>query len=323
MGSKVNPLLILAALLLVQLRPAAVRIGSGPPPARAQAAATTPADWERYTYPGEEFSVELPEAPSVFQTTRSIGMFETEKMRTFGLYSGGAVFLIASFDRPHPSESLDYFAGYIWGGRNLLTPKGDVSLGGFAGREYESPNGIHELARVYRAKRHAYLVWARATEEGTPGLRRFVDSFRLEEKPSGRRVADDAPVAPYNPPPPSPDAPPGAGSPAPLQEPTPDTRPPDGPFTTKEVVHKAVIVYKPAPGFTEEARKHNVSGVVRLRAVLSSAGRVTNIAVVKPLPDGLTEKAIQAAQHLLFFPAEKGGRAVSQYIVLEYNFNIY
>jgi TonB family protein len=66
-----------------------------------------------------------------------------------------------------------------------------------------------------------------------------------------------------------------------------------------------------------------VTGVVRLRVVLGSNGKVTNISVVKGLPDGLTEKAVAAARRMLFLPAGKDGREVSQYAVLEYNFSIY
>ena len=86
---------------------------------------------------------------------------------------------------------------------------------------------------------------------------------------------------------------------------------------------KAVITSKPEPGFTEEARQNNVTGVVRLRAVLAADGRVRNVVAIKRLPDGLTEKAIAAARQIRFTPAEKDGRAVSQYVTLEYNFNIY
>ncbi len=94
-------------------------------------------------------------------------------------------------------------------------------------------------------------------------------------------------------------------------------------FKINEVTQRAVITFKPEPGFTEEARRNNVTGIVRLRAVLSASGEVTGISVVKPLPDGLTEKAIQAARQIKFRPAQKDGHVVSQYVVLEYNFNIY
>ena len=94
-------------------------------------------------------------------------------------------------------------------------------------------------------------------------------------------------------------------------------------FRHDEVTRRAVIVSKPDPGFTEEARKNGVTGVVRLRAALSANGTVTQISVIRPLPDGLTERAIQAAQRIKFQPAQKDGVAVSQWITLEYNFNIY
>ena len=94
-------------------------------------------------------------------------------------------------------------------------------------------------------------------------------------------------------------------------------------FKPGEVTRKAVITAKPEPGFTEEARKNNVTGTVRLRAVLSASGSVQGISVVKGLPDGLTEKAIAAAKQIRFTPAQKDGRTVSQYVTLEYNFNIY
>ena len=94
-------------------------------------------------------------------------------------------------------------------------------------------------------------------------------------------------------------------------------------FKINEVTVRAVIISKPEPGFTEEARRDNVTGMVRLRAVLSASGEVTNISVVKGLPSGLTEKAIFAAKQIRFRPAQKDGHTVSQYVTLEYNFNIY
>lgn len=107
-------------------------------------------------------------------------------------------------------------------------------------------------------------------------------------------------------------------------DPTPGPTPgPDGPFRAREVAKRAVLNERPEPDYTEEARLNDVEGVVRLRAVLSSSGRVTNISVVRGLPDGLTEKAIAAARLIKFTPAQKDGRPVSQYVVIEYHFTIY
>ncbi|HEX8286310.1 MAG TPA: energy transducer TonB [Pyrinomonadaceae bacterium] len=269
------------------------------------------AAWTRYTYPGEEFSVELPSAPAVSHLTRDIpnAVNKTERGRAFGLYSDGVVFIVTSYDRPRESESLDHFANLLWGGRAGLTDARDVSLGGFAGRAYNlSGASLKGVARVFRTPKHAYLLKAFSDEEGhAPTFERFVNSFTLGAGPAGEPIADEGPVR-RDEPQTVPQAPPAAG---------------DVPYRSSEVVKKAIIVFKPEPGYTERARKNNVTGIVRLRAVLNSSGAVTNISVVKDLPDGLTEKAISAARRILFFPAVKDGRRVSQYVVLEYNFNIY
>lgn len=95
------------------------------------------------------------------------------------------------------------------------------------------------------------------------------------------------------------------------------------PFRQNEVTKKAIITEKPEPDFTKQARKFWVTGVVRLRAILAADGQIKNISVVKGLPHGLTEKAVAAARGIRFAPAQKDGRAVAQYVVLEYNFHIY
>jgi TonB family protein len=83
---------------------------------------------------------------------------------------------------------------------------------------------------------------------------------------------------------------------------------------------RAFITSRPEPGFTEAARRNDVEGVVRLRAVLNVSGEVTDISVVKGLPDGLTERAVAAAKQIKFTPAERDGRKVSQYVELDYVF---
>ncbi|HEV2882524.1 MAG TPA: energy transducer TonB [Pyrinomonadaceae bacterium] len=94
-------------------------------------------------------------------------------------------------------------------------------------------------------------------------------------------------------------------------------------FAARDVTRKAQITSKPEPLYTEEARKNQVTGTVRLRLILGASGSVSGITPVSRLPDGLTEKAIEAARKISFRPAEKDGRKVSQYVTIEYNFNIY
>jgi TonB family protein len=94
-------------------------------------------------------------------------------------------------------------------------------------------------------------------------------------------------------------------------------------FNRSEVTSKARVTFKPEPQYTEDARKNQITGTVRLSAIFTSSGQVTSIRATKELPFGLTEKAIAAARQIRFEPAMKDGRAVSMYMTLEYNFNLY
>ena len=94
-------------------------------------------------------------------------------------------------------------------------------------------------------------------------------------------------------------------------------------FKSSEVSSRARVLDKPEPQYTESARKNQVTGTVVLRAVFSSSGSVTNISTIRGLPDGLTERAIAAAKQIRFVPAQKDGHAVSMWMQLEYNFNLY
>jgi TonB family protein len=86
---------------------------------------------------------------------------------------------------------------------------------------------------------------------------------------------------------------------------------------------RARVISKPEPQYTEEARRSQITGTVILRVVFSRSGEVTNIRALQPLGGGLTEKAMAAARQIRFVPARRNGQAVSMYMQLEYNFNLY
>lgn|GEM_PF-1569716 len=91
-------------------------------------------------------------------------------------------------------------------------------------------------------------------------------------------------------------------------------------YKSSEVDRKAVIVRKPEPAYTEEARKKGVGGKVRLQMVFGADGEVSDIKALTSLPHGLTENAVDAARLIKFKPAVKDGRKVSQHVTMEYNF---
>jgi TonB family protein len=94
-------------------------------------------------------------------------------------------------------------------------------------------------------------------------------------------------------------------------------------FLQSQVTSKALITSKPEPAYTREARETGLSGLVRLRAVLAADGTVEHVLVLVPLGRGLSESAVKAARGIKFRPATLGGKPVSQYVILEYNFNVY
>ena len=83
---------------------------------------------------------------------------------------------------------------------------------------------------------------------------------------------------------------------------------------------KLRILSKPDAGYTDEARRNNISGQVVLRVLFAETGQITQISVVRGLPFGLTERAIAAARQIEFEPAELDGKKVAYPLVVVYNF---
>ncbi len=83
------------------------------------------------------------------------------------------------------------------------------------------------------------------------------------------------------------------------------------------------ILNKPRPGYTEAARKNNVTGTVRLRVTFNANGTIGSITPIKGLPDGLTEQAIAAARGIQFKPEMRNGSTIGVKKTVVFNFTIY
>jgi TonB family protein len=91
----------------------------------------------------------------------------------------------------------------------------------------------------------------------------------------------------------------------------------------RRVVTKARIHNAPRPVYTSEARENGTQGSVIVRAVLGVNGKVTSVSVVRGLPDGLNETAIEAAYKLEFTPAlDAIGVPIDSSITISINFTI-
>lgn len=86
---------------------------------------------------------------------------------------------------------------------------------------------------------------------------------------------------------------------------------------------RPVVVRRIKALYTEEARQNKIQGNVLLSAVFQADGTVSTLRVVRGLPDGLTETAIEAAKQILFLPAVKDGTFVSVRLNIEFSFSLY
>ncbi len=86
---------------------------------------------------------------------------------------------------------------------------------------------------------------------------------------------------------------------------------------------RPTIIYRERAKYTEEARANKIQGTVVLSVVYTFDGRITDIRVVRGLPDGLSESAIEAAKKIRFQPAVKAGQPTSVRGNIEFNFTLY
>jgi TonB family protein len=83
------------------------------------------------------------------------------------------------------------------------------------------------------------------------------------------------------------------------------------------------ILYREKARYTDKARDEGVQGMVVLQVVFNVNESITDIKVIRGLPFGLTENAIDAAKKIKFTPAMKDGMPVSVRGSLEFTFNLY
>lgn len=82
------------------------------------------------------------------------------------------------------------------------------------------------------------------------------------------------------------------------------------------------VIRRVEPRYTDEARQARVVGTVILQAVIQTNGTADILKVVKPLPLGLTESALEAIQQWRFRPAIRNGREIPVATNIEVVFNL-
>ncbi len=83
-----------------------------------------------------------------------------------------------------------------------------------------------------------------------------------------------------------------------------------------------VVLAKPQPQYTAEAREAHVEGDVTLEVRFTADGQVEVLRVVNGLGHGLDEQARLAATRIRFKPSTRDGKPVDQVSVIHITFQL-
>lgn len=303
---------ILRASLLACLLSCAPSRGTGAGLRLSEPQTVSPARWYQISPRSEPFSFQMPAVPRLYVDYQDdgsglyrVGGAVIKRQSTYHAYQDGVIYLVQVYKTSSPEALLNGLAG-------MPPLKGaaarEVSAEGISGVEYEAAGDtFYAKARFVKSGKVLYELQALAREKGNPAFDRFLSSLRTGtvNPAQGAEVIQVAGTP----------AQAAAGGDANVED--------VQPLAAKDVTRKAAVFYKPEPTYTDEARRRNITGTVRVRLVLAATGQVTNVSISHGLPGGLTEVAVEAARAIQFLPAEKDGRRVSQYAAIEYNFSIY
>ena len=87
-------------------------------------------------------------------------------------------------------------------------------------------------------------------------------------------------------------------------------------------VVEPVVVARVQPAYTEIARRARIQGIVVVETIIDTRGQVTDVRVLKSLPMGLSESAVEAVKQWRFKPAMLDQRPVSVYFTLTVKFEL-
>lgn len=266
-------------------------------------------NWQRFRVVKEGFSVLLPELPTVVSRGQ-YGTTPVKDARIYAAYQDGVGYFVIFFDNPKNEHPLEYFFDEQLTKNELRNAEIVTKTGTIEARfpgiqytfkkyDYRKTFDYPGIVRFYAAKKRTLALLAIGKGESDASVSQFLRSFDLSDKPAGTDIGKGASNTS--------DAKVDADLPV---------------AALSEVSRKAMILIKPEPRYTTDARQKQLRGDVVLRAVLSASGKLTNIQVVSGVPE-LAQSSIEAAGKMFFIPAVKDGRFVSTPVELQYRFNLY
>jgi protein TonB len=105
-------------------------------------------------------------------------------------------------------------------------------------------------------------------------------------------------------------------------KPAPPPEPSEGPLRVGGDVKAPIAINRTKPNYTDAARKGRVTGVVVVEAIVNKQGEVERVKVLKGLPLGLSDQAVDAVKQWRFHPGTLNGEPVEVIFTLTVTFTL-
>ena len=258
-------------------------------------------DWKIFTTPAKEFSASMPDKNMIFRrgeyTTGGTVVSETIEI---GAFYRGCAMVVRIFSTDNPQAILSEETrklSYRDAKRNSVKVRG-IKAQSFINQSGDSY--FEALGLI--SKNRLYLIQAGARKEDNAYLKHFLASINLKGMAGSTQPSD---ISSFS------TKPPDSLSPATTSENQPEPATPS---------LRPVIIYAAKAVYNDRARLNRVQGTILVSVVFTTDGEVTNVKIIRGLPDGLDEQAISAVQRIRFLPAEKNGKPVSVRMSMEFSF---
>jgi periplasmic protein TonB len=97
---------------------------------------------------------------------------------------------------------------------------------------------------------------------------------------------------------------------------------PEGPLRVGGDVKAPLVQHRVEPVYPDMARKTRVAGIVIVEAIINKDGSVEQVKVIKGLPMGMSESAVEAVKQWKFKPGTLNGQPVDVIFNLTVNFKL-
>lgn len=269
--------------------------------------------WIILSGPKDELLIEVPANYLVYKTDASTRITSTYRSATFEIVK-------QKTDSPKRSvRMLDY-------PRERSTHSESFEIGNFVGKRYVYDYEDSFTIRMdLGSSKSYYIVTATAKKNDNAAIKKFLLSIRLQGKPVYEGMAGNSP-----------------GPRVPIAEMKTSHLIADAlkqtessgdiKFDTVDEERKVyddrlsrdlVIIDKPKPVYTDEARRRDKQGRIHARIEFLHNGRIGTVVIDPRLDKGLAWNVATVVKKIKFLPSEVDGKPISVTRVLEYTFSIY